>query len=73
VAKNIASRVGGQSPPNNYDGKVTCFCDAGFHKGIMMTFDYENPPVPPPLNRRHWLGKVLLNKLYWMLIPKARV
>lgn len=73
VAKNIACRVEGQSPSDNYDGKVTCFCDAGFHKGIMMTFDYQNPPVPPPLNRRHWLGKVLLNKLYWSLIPKARV
>jgi len=38
-----------------------------------MTFDYENPPVPPPLNRRHYLGKMMINRLYWMLIPKARV
>ncbi|MCJ2669604.1 MAG: NAD(P)/FAD-dependent oxidoreductase [Thermoplasmata archaeon] len=73
VGDNIAARLNGQSPPDNYDGKVTCFCDAGFHRGIMMTFDYENPPVPPPLNRRHYLGKMMINRLYWMLIPKARV
>ncbi|MFQ6106608.1 MAG: hypothetical protein ACE5QF_03345 [Thermoplasmata archaeon] len=73
VGDNIAARLKGQPPPDNYDGKVTCFCDAGFHRGIMMTFDYENPPVPPPLNRRHYIGKQLINKLYWTLIPKGRV
>jgi sulfide:quinone oxidoreductase len=73
VAGNIAARLQGQSPPDNYDGKVTCFCDAGFHRGIMMTFDYQNPPVPPPLTRKHYLGKMMINRLYWMLIPKARV
>ena len=73
VAENIAARLGGQTPPNDYDGKVTCFCDAGFRKGIMMTFDYKNPPVPPPLTTKHYLGKMMINRLYWMLIPKARV
>lgn len=73
VADNISTRVREESPPNNYGGKVTCFCDAGFRRGIMMTFDYENPPVPPPLNRRHYIGKHMINMLYWSLIPKARV
>ncbi|MFQ6128679.1 MAG: NAD(P)/FAD-dependent oxidoreductase [Thermoplasmata archaeon] len=73
VADNIAARVKGQSPPNNYDGKVTCFFEAGFRRGTMMTFDYKNPPVPLPLSRRHYWEKVLVNKLYWMLIPRARI
>ena len=49
-----------------------CFCDAGFHRGIAMRFDYTHPPVPPPLSRRWYLGKVLINKLYWTIVPKAR-
>jgi sulfide:quinone oxidoreductase len=73
VAENIAARIKGEQPPEKYNGKVTCICDAGFRKGIMMSFDYEHPPVPPPLNRRHYLMKLIINRFYWMLIPKARV
>ncbi|MFQ5909835.1 MAG: NAD(P)/FAD-dependent oxidoreductase [Thermoplasmata archaeon] len=73
VADNIAASLKGQSPPDNYDGKVTCFFEAGFRRGTMVTFDYKNPPVPVPLNRRHYWAKVLVNRLYWMLVPRARV
>ncbi len=73
VAENIAALIRGNAPPARYDGKVMCFCDAGFHRGIAMRFDYDHPPVPPPLSRRWYLGKVLVNKLYWNLVPKARV
>jgi sulfide:quinone oxidoreductase len=73
VAENIAALVRGVTPTARYDGMVMCFCDAGFRRGIAMRFDYEHPPVPPPLSRRWYLGKVLVNKLYWNLVPKARV
>ena len=72
VAENVISMVRGKVPTAKYDGKVMCFCDAGFHRGIAMRFDYQHPPVPPPLSRRWYLGKVLVNKLYWMVVPKAR-
>lgn len=73
LGENIASLVHGRQPTERYDGKVVCFCDAGFHKGIGMRFDYEHPPHPPPLSRRWYLGKILVNKLYWQIIPKARL
>ena len=47
--------------------------DAGFHKGIAMSFDYEHPPVPPPLGLKDWAMKRLLNRVYWMLVPAGRV
>lgn len=72
VAENITSLVHGRIPTARYNGLVMCFCDAGFHKGIAMRFDYDHPPVPPPLSRKWYLGKVLINKLYWHIVPKAR-
>jgi len=72
VAENIAALVRGALPAARYDGKVMCFCDAGHHRGIAMRFDYTHPPVPPPLSLKWYLGKVLINRLYWQLVPKAR-
>ncbi len=73
LGKNLADLIHGREPRQRYNGKVVCFCDAGFRKGIGMSFDYDHPPDPPPLSRRWWLGKVLVNKLYWYLVPKARL
>jgi len=72
VGENVAAMVDGEAPIARYDGKVMCFCDAGFHRGIAMRFDYQHPPVPPPLSLKWYLGKVLVNRLYWTIVPKAR-
>jgi len=73
VANSIVADLRGEETAARYDGRVTCYCDAGYHKGFSMTFDYEHPPVPPPLSYRGWLGKMLLNKIYWLAIPSGRV
>ena len=73
VADSIIADLRGQPATATYDGRVTCYCDAGYHKGISMTFDYEHPPVPPPLGLKDWLGKRILNRAYWFLIPTGRV
>ena len=72
VAANLAALVRGEVPTARYEGTVMCFCDAGFRRGIAMRFDYTHPPIPPPLSRRWYIGKVLINKLYWTIVPKAR-
>ncbi len=72
VAANLAALVRGEPPTARYNGTVMCFCDAGFHRGIAMRFDYTHPPVPPPVSRHWYWGKVLVNKLYWTIVPKAR-
>ncbi len=73
LGENLVALIKGREPTGRYDGKVVCFCDAGFHKGIGMRFDYDHPPHPPPLSRRWYLGKILINKLYWQIIPRARL
>ena len=73
VADSIVADLRGQSATATYDGRVTCYCDAGYHKGISMTFDYGHPPVPPPLGLKDWVMKRVLNRAYWLLIPTGRV
>jgi len=73
VAENVAARVRGESPTATYAGRVMCFFDAGFRRATALRFDFGHPPPPIPVSRRWYLGKMLLNRLYWQLVPKARV
>lgn len=73
IAESIVADIRGVPATARYDGHVMCYCDAGYHKGISMSFDYEHPPVPPPLGLKDWMGKRFLNRVYWMLVPSGRV
>ncbi len=73
IAEAIIADFHDQPQTVKYDGHVMCYCDAGYHKGISMSFDYEHPPVPPPLGLKDWIGKRFLNRVYWMLVPAGRV
>ncbi len=73
VVDNIISELRGAPPEEEYGGRVTCFCDAGFRKGIMLDFDYEHPPVPPPFSRAAYWRKIFFNKFYWWILPKDRL
>lgn len=73
IAQSIVDDLRGQPATARYDGHVMCYCDAGYHKGISMSFDYEHPPVPPPLGLKGWMGKRLLNRVYWIMVPTGRV
>ncbi len=73
IAEAIVADLRDQPQTVKYDGHVMCYCDAGYHKGISMSFDYEHPPVPPPLGLKDWIGKRFLNRVYWLLVPAGRV
>ena len=73
IAESIVADVRGVPATAKYDGHVMCYCDAGYHKGISMSFDYEHPPVPPPLGLKDWMAKRFLNRVYWTLVPTGRV
>ncbi|MCL7390113.1 MAG: NAD(P)/FAD-dependent oxidoreductase [Thaumarchaeota archaeon] len=68
VADRITSEITGHEPRAKYDGRVLCFCDAGFKKAIYMDFNYENPPKKPRFSYIWYLGKQLVNRFYWSLI-----
>ena len=73
IAESVVADLRGEPATARYDGHVMCYCDAGYHKGISMSFDYEHPPVPPPLGLKDWMGKRFLNRAYWTLVPTGRV
>lgn len=71
VAERIYSDLTGYTSKAVYDGRVTCFCDAGFRKAIYMTFNYEKPPKKPRFSYLWYLGKEMVNRFYWSLILKG--
>lgn len=73
VADRISSEIMGHEPRATYDGRVLCFCDAGFRKAIYMDFNYERPPKKPKFSYLWYLGKQMVNKFYWSLILKGIV
>lgn len=73
VADSIVADVRGMPAANPYDGRVVCYFDAGYHKAMAMTFDYEHPPKPRRPGLKDWLGKMLVNRAYWTLVPSGRV
>ena len=73
VAESIVADLRGEQSIARYNGRVTCYCDGGYHKGFAMTFDYEHPPTLPKLGMKGWLGKQVLNRVYWFLVPTGRV
>jgi len=73
LAKNLLALLRGKTPRARYDGRVMCYFDAGFRRATSFRFDYGHPPEPRLVSRRGYIGKVLVNKLYWNLVPKARV
>jgi sulfide:quinone oxidoreductase len=72
VAKNVAARLRGETPRARYAGRVFCFFDAGFRRATALRFDYGHPPPPMAVSRRWYIAKMMMNRLYWTLIPKAR-
>ena len=72
LARNLVARIRGARPVARYAGKVFCFFDAGFRRAFALRFDFSHPPQPRLATRRWYWAKMLLNRLYWNIIPKAR-
>jgi sulfide:quinone oxidoreductase len=73
VAESVIADLRGRSPTTQYDGRVMCYFDAGYHKAMAMAFDFEHPPKPHEPGLRNWIGKRVLNRAYWALVPPGRV
>ncbi len=83
LCANVARVLAGEAPEGSYDGHVNCFIESGFHKALLIDFDYEHEPLPGrfpaphlgplPLlreSRVNHLGKLAFQPLYWhMLLP----
>jgi sulfide:quinone oxidoreductase len=77
MVENIARFLDGRELDETYDGHANCFIETGFHKALLIDFNYETEPLPGrfptavgplPLlreSRLNHLGKLMFQWFYW--------
>jgi sulfide:quinone oxidoreductase len=78
---NIRRFLAGEPLEAGFDGHASCFIETGFHKALLIDFNYETEPLPGhyparvglPLlkeSRLNHVGKLLFESVYWhSLLP----
>jgi sulfide:quinone oxidoreductase len=83
LIENIDRHLAGRELVETFDGHTNCFIESGFHKALLIDFDYEVEPLPGhypiprlgPLallkeSRLNHLAKLAFQSFYWhMLLP----
>ena len=83
LAENVARFLAGEELEAGYDGHANCFIETGFHKALLIDFNYEVEPLPGhfpaalglPLlreSRVNHLGKLAFQWLYWHALLPGR-
>ncbi len=85
VAGNVRRFLAGEELDPAYDGHANCFIETGFHKALLIDFDYDHEPLPGrypephfgplPLmaeSRLNHLAKLAFQPLYWNVLLPGR-
>jgi sulfide:quinone oxidoreductase len=84
LAENVAHFLAGEPLRATYDGHANCFIETGFHKALLIDFNYDTEPLPgrfpgsagplPLLKeaRINHLGKLMFQWLYWHVLLQGR-
>ncbi len=83
LTENIARYLADQELDAGYDGHANCFIETGFHKALLIDFNYETEPLPGhfptafglPLlreSRLNHLGKLAFQWVYWHALLPGR-
>jgi len=85
LAANIKRLLAGQPLEGTFDGHANCFIETGFHKALLIDFNYEVEPLPGrypfehlgplPLlheSRANHLAKLLFQWVYWHALLPGR-
>ena len=83
LADNVVSHLAGGDLTPGYDGHANCFIETGFHKALLIDFNYDTEPLPGhyptvfglPLlreSRVNHLGKLAFQWLYWHALLPGR-
>jgi sulfide:quinone oxidoreductase len=83
LAENVVRYLAGQELEPGYDGHANCFIETGFHKALLIDFNYEIEPLPgrfPPVfglplmreSRLNHAGKLMFQWLYWHALLPGR-
>jgi sulfide:quinone oxidoreductase len=80
---NIAHYFHGEELEASFDGHANCFIETGFHKALLIDFNYDTEPLPGhfptafglPLlreSRLNHLGKLMFQWVYWHALLPGR-
>jgi sulfide:quinone oxidoreductase len=80
---NIARYCRGEALEASFDGHANCFVETGFHKALLIDFNYDTEPLPGhfptafglPLlreSRLNHLGKLMFQWVYWHALLPGR-
>ena len=80
LAENVVRFLAGNELDASYDGHANCFVETGFHKALLLDFNYETEPLPGhfgplPLlreSRMNHLGKLMFQWVYWHALLPGR-
>jgi len=83
LTENVARFLAGTELEPGYDGHSNCFIETGFHKALLIDFNYETEPLPGhfpaafglPLlreSRLNHLGKLAFQWVYWHALLPGR-
>jgi sulfide:quinone oxidoreductase len=86
LTENVRRFLAGQELGGSFDGHANCFVETGFHKALLIDFNYEVEPLPGrfpsalgplPLlkeSRLNHLAKLAFQSVYWhMLLPGREI
>ena len=84
LERNVARFLRGDPLETTFDGHTNCFIETGFHKALLIDFNYETEPLPGhfptafgplPLlreSRLNHLGKLAFQWVYWHALLPGR-
>ena len=84
LTENIVRFLEGKELDSGYDGHANCFIETGFHKALLIDFNYDIEPLPGrfptpagplPLlreSRLNHLGKLMFQWVYWHALLPGR-
>jgi sulfide:quinone oxidoreductase len=83
LTENIARYFADRELEHGFDGHANCFIETGFHKALLIDFNYETEPLPGhfptvfglPLlreSRLNHLGKLAFQWAYWHALLPGR-
>ena len=76
LVENVRRYLDDEPPAEGFDGHANCFIESGFHKALLIDFNYDTEPLPghypAPLglpllkeSRLNHLGKLAFESFYW--------
>jgi sulfide:quinone oxidoreductase len=83
LSENVIRYLADAELDHGYDGHSNCFIETGFHKALLIDFNYETEPLPGhfptvfglPLldeSRLNHLGKLMFQWAYWHALLPGR-